>query len=243
MTRSTVASLAQLRDPGLAGGIDVGCSFPNSMVNCIEPVTERTEIALARALDIDAAAPVTHEDCRQWVIEDGFCAGRPNRDEVGATFTDGVHDCETMKIRILNAGHQVPANSGELPSVGTIAECMAHPQIPAMFREARHEGIAPCAAPVPGMTSGAFIALIVTRRRPAGPWQASASWKPCGRACVRALAKTDPPSSRTTRAGATGRLRQRRRDFVHAHGWRSMTSTASLSTNPGLSKPLKSGWA
>lgn len=29
---------------------------------------------------------------------------------------------ETMKMRVLNAGHQVVANPGELPSIGTIAE-------------------------------------------------------------------------------------------------------------------------
>jgi mannitol 2-dehydrogenase len=56
-----------------------------------------------------------------------FCAGRPDWDRVGATFTDDVHAYEMMKIRILNAGHQVLANAGELLSVATIADCMAHP--------------------------------------------------------------------------------------------------------------------
>jgi hypothetical protein len=51
------------------------------------------------------------------VIEDAFCAGRPDWDRVGATFTSDVHAYEMMKIRILNAGHQVLANAGELLSV------------------------------------------------------------------------------------------------------------------------------
>lgn len=38
-----------------------------------------------------------------------------------------------------------------------------------------------------------------TRLRPAGPWRASASRKPCGRACARALARTEP--SRIERPG------------------------------------------
>ena len=117
ITRSTVTSLARLRDPDLASWIDANCSFPNSMVDCIVPATGPTEIALARGFGVDDKVPVTHEDFRQWVIEDDFCAGRPNWDEVGATFTDRVHDYETMKIRILNAGHQVLANAGELLSV------------------------------------------------------------------------------------------------------------------------------
>ncbi|MYA89562.1 MAG: hypothetical protein F4X97_14120 [Boseongicola sp. SB0662_bin_57] len=68
-----------------------------------------------------------------------------------------------MKIGSLNAGHQVPVNAGELPSVSTMAEKTAHPRLSAPFRKFRHEGIAPCVAPAPGMTPCAWIALIKTR--------------------------------------------------------------------------------
>ena len=163
ITRSTVVSLARLRDPDLADWIDANCSFPNSMVDCIVPATGPAEIALAQTFGIDDAAPVTHEDYRQWIIEDDFCAGRPNWDAVGAIFTDRVHDYETMKIRILNAGHQVLANAGELLSVDTIAGCMAHPQLSALFRRIQNEEIAPYVAPVPGMTPDAYVALIKKR--------------------------------------------------------------------------------
>ena len=128
MTRSTVTSLARRSDPELADWIDSDCNFPNSMVDCIVPATDPNEIAQARALVVEDAAPVTHENCRQWVIEDDFCAGRPNWDQAGATFTDRVLDYETIRIRILNASYQVLANAGELLSVGTTAECMAHPK-------------------------------------------------------------------------------------------------------------------
>ena len=163
MTRSTVVTLARLRDPELAGWIDAGCSFPNSMADCIAHATGPAENPSARARGVDDAAPVTHEDYRQWVIEDDFCAGRPNWDEVGATFGDSVHDHESMKIRILNADHQVLANAGKLLSVGMIAECMARPRISALFRKVQHEGVAAYAASVPGMTQGACIALFETR--------------------------------------------------------------------------------
>ncbi len=55
------------------------------------------------------------------MIEDRFCAGHPDWDDVGATFTDDVHAYKAMKIRILNGGHQVIANPGEILSVQTIA--------------------------------------------------------------------------------------------------------------------------
>ena len=84
-------------------------------------------------------APVTHENFRQWVIEDAFCAGRPDWDKVGATFTDDVHDYEAMKIRILNAGHQVIANAGEILSVETIAGCMEHPADPRAVPQGRED--------------------------------------------------------------------------------------------------------
>ena len=161
--RQTVVSLARLSDPELADWIDVNCSFPNSMVDCIVPATGPNEIAMAREFGIDDAVPVTHESFRQWVLEDDFCAGRPEWDKVGATFTDAVHDYETMKIRILNAGHQVIANAGELLGLETIADCMAQPLIAEFFAKVEHEEIAPHVKPVPDMEPGAYIDLIAKR--------------------------------------------------------------------------------
>ena len=117
----------------LADWIDANCTFPNAMVDCIVPATGPKELALVAEFGIDDAVPVTHENFRQWVIEDDFCAGRPDLDKAGATFTDDVHDYEAMKIRILNGGHQVIANPGEVLSVETISDCMAHPLIAALF--------------------------------------------------------------------------------------------------------------
>jgi mannitol 2-dehydrogenase len=161
--RQTLVSLTRLSDPALADWIDERCTFPSSMVDCIVPATGPGELALARSLGIDDAAPVTHENFRQWVIEDDFCAGRPDWDRVGATFTDRVHDYESMKIRILNAGHQVLANAGEILAVPTIAGCMAHPLIGPFFRKVEHEEIAPHVHAVPGMTPQAYVELIDRR--------------------------------------------------------------------------------
>ncbi|MEP3048176.1 MAG: mannitol dehydrogenase family protein [Roseibium sp.] len=163
ITRQTIVSLARLSDPELADWIDGTCSFPNSMVDCIVPATGAREIELAKELGIDDAVPVTHENFRQWVIEDDFCAGRPAWEQVGVTFSDHVHDYETMKIRILNAGHQVLANPAEILSVETISEAASHPAIGAFFRKVAHTEIAPHVHSVPDMTADAYIDLIDRR--------------------------------------------------------------------------------
>lgn len=163
VVRQTVVSLARLSDPDLADWIDSRCSFPNSMVDCIVPATGEKELALVRRLGVEDRAPVTHENFRQWVIEDNFCAGRPDWDRVGATFTDAVHAYETMKLRILNAGHQVLANAGEILSLDTIAGCMAHPAISGLFRKVQMEEIAPQVDPVPGMQPEQYVDLIDRR--------------------------------------------------------------------------------
>jgi len=161
--KSTVISLARLSDPDFANWIEAECAFPNSMVDCIVPATGPKEIALARAFGIDDAAPVTHEPFRQWVVEDKFCAGRPDWDKAGATFTDQVHDFETMKIRILNGGHQVLCLVGELVGIEFMSYTMADPLIHRFFRKVEEEEIVPHVKPVPGFTPPDYLELIDSR--------------------------------------------------------------------------------
>lgn len=161
--RQTVVSLARLSDPALADWIDANCSFPNSMVDCIVPATGDSERALATQFGWDDAAPVTHENFRQWVIEDNFCAGRPDWDKVGAQFTDDVHSFEAMKIRILNGGHQVISVPAQVLGVETIAGCMEHDLIGALFTKVARDEIAPHVHPVPNMTPETYVDLIHSR--------------------------------------------------------------------------------
>lgn len=161
--RRTIVGLARLSDTDLATWIDSTVTFPNAMVDCIVPATGPTELALARSFGIEDAAPVTHENFRQWVIEDDFCAGRPDWDKVGATFTSDVHAFEAMKLRLLNAGHQVIATPGELLSAETISDSMAHPLIQGLFRKVLAKEIVPHVAAVPGMTPLDYVALIERR--------------------------------------------------------------------------------
>ncbi|MFB9140526.1 mannitol dehydrogenase family protein [Maritalea porphyrae] len=161
--RQTVVSLAQLTDPDLADWINTNCSFPNSMVDCIVPATGPNELRLASDIGVNDAVPVTHEEFRQWVIEDDFCAQRPAWEKVGVTITKDIHGYEAMKIRLLNGGHQVISNVGELLGVKTIADCMAHEQIAALLNKVAREEIAPHVQSVPGKTPAEYIDLIVHR--------------------------------------------------------------------------------
>ena len=161
--RRTVVSLARMSDPALADWIDAQCSFPNAMVDCIVPATGPTEIALAQSLGVADAAPVTHENFRQWVMEDAFCAGRPAWEDVGVTLTEDVHSYEAMKIRILNGGHQIIADPAEILGIETIAGALAHEGIAGLLHRVVLTEIAPHVAAVPGMAPDAYLALIESR--------------------------------------------------------------------------------
>ena len=161
--RQTVVGLARLSDPDLADWIDGVVCFPDAMVDCIVPATGGAEIAAAQAIGIDDTAPVTHENFRQWVIEDSFSAGRPEWERVGATLTDDVHPYESMKIRILNAGHQLLANAGEILGVATIADCMSDPDIAGFFHKTETEEILPHVAAVSGMTAPQYLDRVAQR--------------------------------------------------------------------------------
>ena len=88
------------------------------MVDCIVPRTGEVEVNIGRNLGIEDQ-PVSHEDFRQWVIEDKFCKGRPPW-KVGVQFSDNVMVMKIKKIRILNGGHQIPVNVAELLSIETV---------------------------------------------------------------------------------------------------------------------------
>ena len=161
--RSCVTTLARMTDPSLADWLEQHGAFPNSMVDCIVPVTSPELIETARTLGVDDAAPVSHEVFRQWVIEDDFCAGRPAWEKVGATLTDNVHQYEAMKLRILNAGHQLLANAGELLSQDTIADCMADAEISGFLRKVMADDVLAQVDAVPGMTAAAYLDLVEGR--------------------------------------------------------------------------------
>ena len=162
--RGLVLELAEAIDPDLAGWIADTVRFPSTMVDRIVPATTDAEISrVARLTGKHDAAPVLHEPFRQWVIEDEFCAGRPDWASVGVQFTKDVHGYEAQKLRILNAGHQVIGNVAEIMGISTVAQAMANPQIKALYRKVQMTEIVPHVVPVPGMTPEQYVDLIAQR--------------------------------------------------------------------------------
>ncbi|MCY4179955.1 MAG: mannitol dehydrogenase family protein, partial [Litoreibacter sp.] len=161
--KEVVTGLATLADKALSEWIEGKVSFPNSMVDCIVPATGPSELALAQKVGISDQVPVTHENFRQWVLEDDFCAGRPPWEKVGATFTDRVHDFEAMKLRLLNGTHQIIAAPAELLGLHTIAQTMESGAIKAFFRKVALSEIAPHVPTLPGMTPQQYVDLVDSR--------------------------------------------------------------------------------
>ncbi len=158
-----VIGTARLSDPALADWIAATIAFPNSMVDRITPATGPRELAMARDLGLDDAAPVTCEPFRQWVMEDNFPSGRPALEKVGVTFTDHVDAFETMKIRILNGGHAIIAYPGGLADIEFVHEAMADPRIRAFLDAILTREVLPIVPAVPGVALPDYKALILER--------------------------------------------------------------------------------
>lgn len=103
-----IVAFAEKVDVHLAEWLRKEGSFPNCMVDRITPATtnEHRKLVLEKFGIIDQW-PVTAESFRQWVIEDKFPLTRPAWDSVGALMTTDVEPYELMKLRLLNASHQV----------------------------------------------------------------------------------------------------------------------------------------
>lgn len=163
VTRQAVTAFAALVDPELATWIDDTVSFPNGMVDRITPTTTDADRALvAERFGIEDAWPVMAEPFTQWVIEDEFPLGRPAFERVGAQLVADVRPYELIKLRLLNAGHQVLAYTGLLRGHRYAHEAMADEVVTtavhAYMTEAR-----PTLQPVPDVDIDAYIGELLTR--------------------------------------------------------------------------------
>ena len=163
-TQATVVGLARLFDSELADWIDATVAFPNGMVDRITPATGPRERAMAADFGLtDDPVPVTCEPFWQWVLEDNFPAGRPAFEKVGVTFTPHVHAFETMKLRILNAGHAIIAYPGGIKGIHFVHDTMADPTIRAFLDKVETREILPIVPPVPGQDLDDYKQLIIDR--------------------------------------------------------------------------------
>lgn len=163
-----VIGFASLTDPDLAAWIGDNVTFPNSMVDRITPATTDHERGyLEDHFGIEDASPVFCESFRQWVMEDRFCNGRPQLEEVGVTLTEEVAAFELMKLRMLNGGHAAIAYPAALLGLDTVHEAMTHPLISGFLEKLECEEIIPVVPSIPGVDRGEYLDLI--KRRFANP--------------------------------------------------------------------------
>lgn len=164
VTRRSVAGLAERIDPDLAAWIIREVTFPNSMVDCITPrTTARERELVSRRFDIEDAAPVVCEPFRQWVVEDRFCAGRPPLERVGVEFVDEVSGHETMKLRILNAGHASIAYAAALLGYRHVHYAMQDTDIRDWLLALQKREIIPALEEIEGVEYGVYLARVVER--------------------------------------------------------------------------------
>nr|WP_221620244.1 hypothetical protein [Arachnia propionica] len=126
-------------------------AFPNSMVDRITPVVppELAADLLARLGLVDAW-PVRAETFIHWVVEDHFPAGRPPLERVGAQLVPDVAPFERMKLRLLNASHQVMSHLGLLAGFTMVHETCRDERFSRFIRRYMLEEAVPTLGTVPG---------------------------------------------------------------------------------------------
>lgn len=163
IVKKMLTTFAELRDPELGRWIANNVTFPNCMVDRITPATTPADIEMVREqFGIEDAWPVVAEPFLQWVIEDKFCAGRPELETVGVQFTDDVHPYEMMKIRLLNASHLLLGYLGTLSGYTYAHEAMADPLIRQAIEHLMAE-VTPTLRPVSGIDLNNYKKTLIER--------------------------------------------------------------------------------
>src|SRR3954469_21719263 len=164
IARNSFAAFARLRDPELGEWVGKEVRFPNSMVDRITPATTDEDRAeLARRYGIDDRWPVVCEPFTQWVLEDSFGAGRPPLEDAGVQLVDDVGPYELMKLRLLNAGHQVLGHLGRLAGHTYVHEACQDPLFRRLLRGYLQDEGTPTLQPVPGINLHRYRSDVIDR--------------------------------------------------------------------------------
>jgi mannitol 2-dehydrogenase len=161
--RATLAAAARV-DGMLPAWVEENCTFPNSMVDRITPVTADADRKwLRESTGIEDRWPVVCEPFRQWVMEDDFAGGRPPWEEVGALFSDRIHDWELYKLRLLNAAHSCMAYAAALAGIEYVHEAMAVAPIARFLEQLLRLEALPTLVEIPGHPRERYIARVLER--------------------------------------------------------------------------------
>ncbi len=164
VARRALSAAAARRSVELARWVDRQCTFPNTMVDRITPVTDDADRRwLADTYGIGDRWPVVAEPFRQWVIQDHFAAGRPAWEDAGALFTDDVHAWELYKLRLLNAGHSCIAYLSALAGITYVDEALATPEIHRYLQQLLMREALPTLTPIPGHPREDYVRVVIER--------------------------------------------------------------------------------
>ena len=164
LARGSFAAFARLRNAELGEWVEREVPFPDSMVDRITPVTTDADRAdLAERFGVDDRWPVVCEPWTQWVQEDSFACGRPPLEEVGVQLVDDVAPYELMKLRLLNAGHQVLAQTARVAGLRYVHEACADPLFRRLLQGYLEEEATPTLRPVPGIDLDRYKETLLER--------------------------------------------------------------------------------
>lgn len=150
--RTAVLGICAMVEPGLDEWVARNASFPNGMVDRITPQTSDADRAfLADEYGLRDRWPVAAETFIQWVIEDDFPYGRPRWEDAGVLLTHDVRPYETLKLRILNAGHSTSTYMAALVGHVYIHEIMADPLLATYMQRFHDDEATPSLPPVEGI--------------------------------------------------------------------------------------------
>ena len=162
--RQVVVEYSELLDADLTRWIERNVTFPSSMVDRICPATTAADReAAAKVLGLDDHGLVVAESFSQWVIEDQFCNGRPQWEDVGAEMVADVAPYETAKLRLLNGSHSALAYIGCLEGHEFIHEVMSDDGNAAFVRHLMEKEIQSTLSVPDGFNIAQYIQSILGR--------------------------------------------------------------------------------
>jgi mannitol 2-dehydrogenase len=161
--RAVIAHAESLR-PGLADWIAEQVRFPCSMVDRITPVTTPDIVAaVERDFGVADEWPVAAEAFASWVLEDDFADGRPPLEEAGVLMVDDVGPYESMKLRLLNAGHQCLCYFAALCGHRMVHDAARDPLLAEFLLAYFDSEAMPTLRPVPGIDLRAYTRELIER--------------------------------------------------------------------------------
>ncbi len=164
IARRAVLANAERRDPGLAEWVAEHTRFPSSMVDRITPATTLEMAAqVRRDFGVDDRWPVLAEPFSAWVLEDDFADGRPPLEQAGVLLVDDVVPYESMKLRLLNAGHQSLCYFAYLCGFEFVHDAARDPLFAEFLLAYFDFEAIPTLAPVPGIDLHDYSRTLVER--------------------------------------------------------------------------------